>query len=411
MIVMKKYWILTLTAVVLSLFFHPSQACTSAVITGKVTANGRPLLWKHRDTGQEQNRIEFFNTGKYTFLALVDAPDTGGTAWTGTNSAGFSIMNTASYNLKDDQVKEMDKEGKVMYRALEICADLKDFEKFLDTLSRPMRVEANFGVIDALGGAAYYEVNNHSWIKVDANDPAIAPHGYLVYTNFSYTGRINEGMGYMRYQTASALFLKKSATADFSPQWIFKNVSRSFYHAFLGMDLCDPAFTPENATGWFLDQDFIPRRSSTCSIVVEGVKQGEDPLETVMWTVMGYPPAGVCIPLWVQMGKDQPYLLLGQGENNRSPLCEEAVRLKHETFPVKRGNGSKYMYFSRIFNSKGTGYMQQLGELEETLFATYRNVIENMEKDGMKGKKLDKRLIKDMYGQIAPQIERVYDGL
>jgi len=38
-------------------------------------------------------------------------------------------------------------------------------------------------------------------------------------------------------------------------------------------------------------------------------------------------------------------------------------------------------------------------------------VIENMEKDGMKGKKLDKRQIKDMYGQIAPQIERVYDGL
>jgi hypothetical protein len=408
---MKKYWILTLAAVVLSLFSQDSQACTSAIITGKVTANGRPLLWKHRDTGQEQNRIEFFNAGKYTFLALVDAPDTGSTAWTGTNSAGFSIMNTASYNLKDDQVKEMDREGKVMYRALEICKDLKDFETFLDTLARPLRVEANFGVIDASGGAAYYEVNNHSWVKVDANDPAVAPHGYLVYTNFSYTGRINEGMGYMRYKTTSALFLNKSATADFSPQWIFKNVSRSFYHAFLGMDLCDPAFSPENASGWFLDQDFIPRRSSTCSIVVEGVKQGEDPLKTIMWTVMGYPPAGVCIPLWVAMGEDQPYLLLGQGENNRSPLCEAAIRLKHETFPVKRGNGSKYMYFSRIFNSKGTGYMQQLAVLEDGLFVIYGICMENLEKEGLTGKKLDKKRIKDMYGQIAPQIEHVYDGL
>ena len=27
-------------------------ACTSAVITGKVTTDGRPLLWKHRDTGE-----------------------------------------------------------------------------------------------------------------------------------------------------------------------------------------------------------------------------------------------------------------------------------------------------------------------------------------------------------------------
>ncbi|MEJ1730275.1 hypothetical protein SMA90_28515, partial [Escherichia coli] len=120
-----------------------AYACTSAIITGKVTANGRPLLWKHRDTGQEQNRIAYFTTGKYAFLALVDAPDQGGTAWTGTNSAGFSIMNTASYNLKDDQVKEMDQEGKLMYRALEICAGTEDFERFLDTLSRPLRVEAN----------------------------------------------------------------------------------------------------------------------------------------------------------------------------------------------------------------------------------------------------------------------------
>ncbi|MDD4436285.1 MAG: hypothetical protein PHT09_08895, partial [Bacteroidales bacterium] len=62
-----------------------SQACTSAIITGKVTANGKPLLWKHRDTGQEQNRIAYFNTGKYDFLALVDAPDKGEAAWIGTN--------------------------------------------------------------------------------------------------------------------------------------------------------------------------------------------------------------------------------------------------------------------------------------------------------------------------------------
>ena len=130
-----------------------------------------------------------------------------------------------------------------MYRALEICANLADFEVFLDTLTRPMGVEANFGVIDALGGAAYYEVNNHSWVKIDVNDPSVAPGGYLVYTNFSYTGRINEGMGYMRYQTATALFQKQAALSGFTPRWIFEEVSRSFYHAFLGMDLKDPVYS------------------------------------------------------------------------------------------------------------------------------------------------------------------------
>ena len=124
-------------------------ACTSGIFTGKVTADGRPLLWKHRDTSDENNRMAFFKGTKYNFLALLNSSDEDGEAWTGSNSAGFSIMNTASYNLKEDTVKEMDKEGVLMYKALAECRNLADFEKFLDNYPRPMRVEANFGVIDA----------------------------------------------------------------------------------------------------------------------------------------------------------------------------------------------------------------------------------------------------------------------
>ena len=32
-----------------------AYACTSAIVSGKNTVNGRPLLWKHRDTGEENN--------------------------------------------------------------------------------------------------------------------------------------------------------------------------------------------------------------------------------------------------------------------------------------------------------------------------------------------------------------------
>lgn len=135
-------------------------ACTSIIITGKATPDGRPLMWKHRDTGAPYNHIRFFAGDGYKFIGLVNSDDPDGAVWTGTNETGFSIMNTASYNLKDDDVEEMDHEGLVMRRALEVCASLADFEHFLDTLSRPMRVEANFGVIDAKGGAAYYETNN-----------------------------------------------------------------------------------------------------------------------------------------------------------------------------------------------------------------------------------------------------------
>ena len=53
-------------------------------------------------------------------------------------------MNTASFNLKDDDVQEMDHEGRLMRRALEICKNQQDFEHFLDTLSRPRLSRGQF---------------------------------------------------------------------------------------------------------------------------------------------------------------------------------------------------------------------------------------------------------------------------
>ena len=118
---MKRIILSALFTLLMAFTLTESYACTSAIITGKLTKDGKPLLWKHRDTGELNNRIEYFKGPKYTFLALVNSPDSGGIAWTGTNNVGFSIMNTASYNLRDanDGVddKEMDREGELMFKA------------------------------------------------------------------------------------------------------------------------------------------------------------------------------------------------------------------------------------------------------------------------------------------------------
>ena len=403
----KKNLIILPLALVFGLTFSAARvlACTSGVITGKVTPDGRPLLWKHRDTGQEQNRIEYFSLGKYPFLALVDAPDQGGVAWAGTNEKGFSIMNTASYNIKDkeDRTREMDKEGILMFRALSVCANLDDFERFLDTLSKPMGVEANFGVIDALGGAAYYETNNFGYKKLDVNDPAIAPQGYLIVTNFSYTGRFNEGMGYIRQQTASELFGRKAPTRSITPLWIAQEVSRSFYHSLLGVDLKKE----EYGNGWFIDQDFIPRKSTSASIIIQGVKAGEDPQMTTMWTLLGYPPATVMLPLWVKAGNKQPGLLTRTAEDQNAPLCQWAVDLKHQSFGITRGNGSRYFYWKGIYNDQGTGYMQRLGPVEEQICRYFAPKIEGWRKSGS----IDLKELDRAYAEVSIWITQVYQDL
>ena len=190
------------------------DACTAVIISGKVRPDGRPLMYKHRDTSNPDNTIEYFIGERYAFIGLVNrdwrthpvAQNTGGRpeVWSGRNEAGFCIINTATYDLKDDRVpmSEMDREGLVMYRALEICRTTADFECFLDTLSRPMGVEANFGVIDAEGGAAWYEVNNRKWVKFDVNEE---PSGYRVVTNFTMTGRKKDRKGVDRYEKACSI--------------------------------------------------------------------------------------------------------------------------------------------------------------------------------------------------------------
>ncbi|MDR0581775.1 MAG: hypothetical protein LBG31_02310 [Prevotellaceae bacterium] len=364
--------------------------CTSAIFTGKVTADGRPLLWKHRDTDDMNNRMAFFHTGKYAFLALLNSSDTGRTAWTGANSAGFSIMNTASYNLKDDDIEEMDKEGELMYKALSECSTLAEFEAFLDSYPRPMRVEANFGVIDAQGGAAYYEVNNTQWVKVDANDPKIAPNGFLAYTNFSYTGRFGEGMGYIRYHTAMEIILPQASLRDITPQWIFRHLSRSFRHSLMGIDLLDDRYAPANASGWIYDQDFIPRKSSSASLIIQGVKPGENPEMTTLWTVLGYPPVGVAVPMWVKAGGQQVEMLCRSAIPNHARLCDHALALKSKVFPLLRANEKKYFYFPALHNKSGTGLMQQVAQVEAAIFDCYYNSMEKWRNTGIDLKELKK---------------------
>jgi hypothetical protein len=397
--------IIALVGILTLLFTTDVYCCTSAIISGKVTPDGRPLMWKHRDTGEENNRVDYIKGPKYNFIALINSPDMLPEAWCGTNEVGFSIMNTASYNLNYDNVPEdqMDREGIVMYDALGKCKTLADFEKLLNSYKKPIGVEGNFGVIDSYGGAAYYEVGNQGWKKVDVNDPLLAPQGYLVYSNHSYAGKIDDGMGYVRYTTADNIFKNHIGRAgEFTPKWIFQNLSRSFYNSLLGIDLVKDNDILQRGSGWFVDQDFIPRSSSSCSMVIKGVKTGENPLNTVMWTILGYPPVSVAVPTFVKAGENQPSFMTGKEKSN-SLMCDMALALKRKVFAIKRGNGEKYLNFNLLYNPEGTGYMQQLKPVENTIFdMTEKFMQENNDKP------YNKAAFDKLYSDIFTEIETAY---
>lgn len=263
-------------------------ACTSVIVSAKATTSGKPLMLKHRDTDDQNNSVRFFHGERYDFIGLVNSDSPAGEVWTGTNSAGFSIMNTASYNFRDDTLNiPMDREGEVMYEALSVCATVDDFEAFLNSRPKPMGVEANFGIIDAHGGAAYFEVNNFRWVKYDVNE---IEAGYRVVTNFCQSGRREDYKGWERYLIASDVMLNEF-TADADHRFFFDRISR-------------------NAT--VLEGNTIPRKITSASIVIEGVVPETSPQNVVMWTIIGNPLTHIAYPLQVTEGtelhKEQPQL-------------------------------------------------------------------------------------------------------
>lgn len=310
------------------------------------------MLWKHRDTGEENNKVERIpaSNGRYEYIALFNASDsTCAEAWMGLNERGFAIMNTASYNIDTDGLEQMDCEGKLMTEALQKCVTVDDFEKLLLTHAKPLRVEANFGVIDADGNGAYFETNNTTFVRYDLKD---APEGFIVRTNYSHSGRNNEGYGFNREQNALHLLAPYIVDKSLEPCVFTEVLSKSYYHHLLGID-----YTDSNME-WLVDQDFIPRNISTASCVIEGVNKSKDVSRCTMWISLGYPQVSMVRAAWCGDG-GMPKELTGCLPNGHAPICENAVKIKHLAYPLTKGNGDKYLHFSVLYNAEGTGECQK----------------------------------------------------
>lgn len=312
-----------------------AHACTSLIASGSATLSGRPLLWKHRDTGASDNflyRVE--NPGEIGYVGLFNGGDSLdlSEAWMGMNDAGFAIMNTVAYNLPENDPDWADREGIVMARALASCRTVDDFEALLEALPKPLGVRTNFGCIDAEGHGAYFETDDYRWTRYDVDD---APGGVLIRTNYSMSGAPDEGMGYIRYSNVEYLLKEAIPAHTLTPASLTEGVSRSFYNTMIGNDMI--------ATGddYIVDQDYVPRRSSTASIVVEGVLRGQNPAGLRMWTILGYPPVS---PVYLARLNDIPTELLPISETNcHAPANVSALEAFRAVFPVRRGNGPQYI--------------------------------------------------------------------
>jgi hypothetical protein len=348
---------------VLFLFPRAAGACTTAVISGRATLDGRPILWKNRDSENKHNQVVFRDDGKYPYVGIVNQGDLGGLQiWAGVNAKGFAIMNSASYNMKGGE--DTQGEGRFMKLALQSCATVQDFQNLLEKTRFVKRdVSANFGVIDGAGGAAYFEVGPSGYRRFNADDPAIAPRGYLVRTNYSRSGEAGKGTGFLREKRAVALIEKAIADKSLDARSLLSGVCRDLANERLGSFPEKHRFRKPR---WAYTGDSICRFDTSSAFVLSGVRPGENPLLSTAWIILGEPVTGAAVPVWVGAGGVPVELAAAKGS---APLNAACDLIRDVLYPDRRGDMSRYIDVQSLLGQEKK-VLSSLLEIEADNFRT-----------------------------------------
>jgi len=340
-----------------------ADECTTAVVGPRVGEDGRPLLWKNRDTDVLSNRVVFVKETPYSYLGLADLEARSGrSVFAGVNSEGFAIMNSVAYNLPKKTGESEDREGILMADALRTCRTVADFEAYLKaSLGRDLGARANFGVIDAEGGAVIFEVHNHGYERLDA---AAAAEGYLVNTNWSRTGQEAKGAGYVRFDRAAELL--KSAPRPLSARDILRRLARDTGNALVPQPApADFAALPGDRDRWVFTRDSINKSYTAAAVVIVGRRPGEPRSRATMWVLPGEPVTAVALPLWVEAGRSpEPFW-----KGDAAPLWVETLRIKKIARPHPESDREEYLNARRVDNRDGTGFLPRLLAAEDEIFA------------------------------------------
>ncbi len=400
---------------VLLMGYSYSVACTSAVISAKATLDGRPILWKNRDTSDDKNKLMYVKGSSYAFIGVANNDDPEGSAiFMGSNEAGFSILNTLSYNLypptasassdkRETLLRLQEGAADLIRNALGTCATLEDFEELLKNAGAQA---SNFGVIDRAGGAAYYEVSTAGHTKFDVNDHKTAPLGYLIRTNFAQSADLEEGMGFIRYGTIEELFLTRFAKEKFTVEFILQHAVRNLNNALTRMDISKMTLPRDlSDTTYIPSRDSVARYSTASAVVMQGVAPGEDPSLTTIWTVLGMPLVTLVTPVWVAGGDGLPRVVVSQN-GLVPPINQVSLNLKEICFPFTLGHGTDYLQLSSVMNEKGTGLYQLLMPKEKMIIQAATAYLKGWRSTGF-----DKTEVLTFYTLLDAYVAACYTGI
>ena len=278
-------------------FYGEVAACTSAIVTARRSSEGVPLLWKHRDSGFWNTCVKYIaEEGCYAYTSIVaNSENYAKGTLGGINERGFGIINVSSRHLPSTPKEEYPKDRFVVrysgpgfaVKALKICATVEEFENMLRSevrIGSKRHFTGNYGVADATGAVAYFEIWDTDYRRYDATEQTL---GFDVRSNFSWaTEPAKIGKSKRRYDIVMQE-MKEFGSEKFSPHDLIR-LSRSYNSVRYGdVLLNDEARYCQNYT--------VPRHTSVAAVVL--VCDGKEPR---MLVINGHPVAGVAVPVYVR---------------------------------------------------------------------------------------------------------------
>lgn len=314
----------------------PALSCDVAVVSGNVTTDGRPILWKNFDCSSYwKQEVKYFpaknsTAGDYLFLYHND--DTmriiNGSPFmpqSGANAAGFAISVAAVYEDLAPLHEAGNLNTDLIQHAVEECATLADWENLLRTWPSShynRAISANYVVIDAHGGAAMYECYTGKYAyglmkiqyrKTDANTGEVVDNtgkvisaakadfpGFVTRTNLNSYIWYNSGVD--RYLRAKKLLTDLAVKDRLNTQNLMQVVSKDV----VGKQYQTGGDTKYSTTYC------ISRSQTRSGTVFQGVPAGGDPRQTVFWTALGEPSISVYVPNMVGAKSVSEYVYMDE---------------------------------------------------------------------------------------------------
>ncbi len=340
--------------------------CTTALASGFATPDGRPLLWKNRDMNRSDQEYHYVDDGRIPFIGLTNRNEPTFQYYAGVNAVGFAIENSNSYNLGQAAGGNgwgwADDDGEIQALALATCRTVDDFQVLLDSLDNAegRTLNSNYGTFDAFGGAAMFETEGFQYFRHDAVD---APEGFLVRSNYSYSGNGLDNRpnywGPNRHDRAYKLLKDAEENNNLTPEFLIQLVIRNLAAPdMLDYELPYNNYYEDNPFGHIPNGNTVCRSSTVSVLVAQGVRECEHPDKTLIWALTGNSFATITTPLWVRAGSVPEE----HDGINSSRICDAAIVIKN--WLIEDGCANTF----KLCNDDGSGFWDWMFPLERTVF-------------------------------------------